>query len=80
LLGVSPNPAQEKTWIHYPIEAEHYAEIQIFDPEGRLIQILKPNSTGLSELSLENYKSGVYVLQLIAYQKILETIKLVVIN
>ena len=80
LLGASPNPAQEKTWIHYPIEAEDNAEIQIFDPEGRLIQILKPNSSGLSELTLENYKSGIYVLQLVAYQKIVESMKLVIIK
>lgn len=80
LLGISPNPAQGKTWIHYPIEAEFNAEIQIFDPKGRLIQILKPNSLGLSELLLEKYESGVYVLQLVVCQRILDNIKLIVIK
>ena len=80
LLGIYPNPAKETAWIHYPVEADMNGKIQIFDPEGRLLESMKPNSNGLLELSLENYKSGIYIVELHAFDRIVESIKLVVVK
>jgi hypothetical protein len=80
LLGVWPNPASSSAWLHYPIEADEKATIQIFDPQGRLVQSFQPNTKGLVELSLKNYESGIYVVQLIAFDKVVENIKLTVIH
>ena len=80
LLGVWPNPASSSAWLHYPIEADEKATIQIFDPQGRLVQSFHPNTKGLVELSLKNYESGIYVVQLIAFDKVVENIKLTVIH
>ncbi len=80
LLGVWPNPASGSAWLHYPLEADEQATIQIFDPQGRLVQSFQPNTKGLVELSLKNYESGIYVVQLIAFDKVVENIKLTVIN
>jgi len=80
LLGVWPNPATTSAWLHYPIEADEHATIQVFDPQGRLLNSFQPSTNGLVELSLKNYESGIYVVQLIAFDKVVESIKLTVIN
>jgi hypothetical protein len=80
LLGVWPNPASGSAWLHYPIEADEHAIIKVFDPQGRLLNSFQPNSSGLVELSLKNYVSGIYVVQLIAFDKVLASIKLTVLN
>ncbi len=80
LLGVWPNPASGSAWLHYPIEAEGNATIQVYDPQGRLMNSFQPNTHGLVELSLKNYESGIYVVQLIAFDKVVESIKLTVVN
>ena len=80
LLGVWPNPACGSAWLHYPIEADSHATIEIFDPQGRLVNSFQPTSKGLVELSLKNYESGIYIVQLRAFDKVVESIKLTVIN
>ena len=80
LLGIWPNPATTSAWLHYPIEADGNATIQVYDPQGRLMNSFQPNSNGLVELSLKNYESGMYVVQLIAFDKVVESIKLTVVN
>ncbi len=80
LLGVWPNPASGSAWLHYPIEADEHAIVQVFDPQGRLLNSFQPIIKGLVELSLKNYESGIYVIQLIAFDKVVERIKLTVIN
>jgi hypothetical protein len=40
----------------------------------------QPNTHGLVELSLKNYESGIYIVQLIAFDKVVESIKLNVVN
>ena len=49
-------------------------------PQGRLMNSFQPNTHGLVELSLKNYESGIYVVQLIAFDKVVESIKLTVVN
>lgn len=80
LLGVWPNPASGSAWLHYPIEADDHATIEVYDPQGRLLNSFQPNTKGLVELSLKNYESGIYILQLIAFDKVVESIKLIVVN
>jgi hypothetical protein len=80
LLGVWPNPATNSAWLHYPIEADEHATIEVYDPQGRLLNSFQPNMNGLVELSLKNYESGIYVVQLIAFDKVVESIKLTVVN
>ncbi len=80
LLGVWPNPASGSAWLHYPIEADGNATIQVYDPQGRLMNSFQPNTHGLVELSLKNYESGIYIVQLIAFDKVVESIKLNVVN
>jgi hypothetical protein len=80
LLGVWPNPASGSAWLHYPIEADDQATIKVYDPQGRLLHAFIPNSSGLVELSLKNYVSGNYVVQLIAFDLVIESIKLIVVN
>ena len=80
LLGVWPNPASNSAWLHYPIEADEHATIEVYDPQGRLLNSFQPNTNGLVELSLKNYESGIYIVQLRAFDKVLESIKLTVVN
>lgn len=80
LLGVWPNPASNSAWLHYPIEADEHATIEVYDPQGRLLNSFQPNTNGLVELSLKSYESGIYVVQLIAFDKVVESIKLSVVN
>ena len=80
LLGVWPNPASGSAWLHYPIEADGNATIQVYAPQGRLMNSFQPNTLGLFELSLKNNESGIYSVQLIAFDKVVETIKLTVVN
>ncbi len=80
LLGIWPNPATTSAWLHYPIEADGNGTIQVYDPQGRLIKSFQPNTNGLMELSLKNFKSGMYVVQLISFDKVVESIKLNVVN
>ena len=80
LLGVWPNPASEVAWLHYPIEADEHATIEVYDPQGRMLNSFQPNANGLVELSLKNYESGIYVVQLSAFGKVVESIKLTVVN
>jgi hypothetical protein len=56
------------------------ATIQLFDPQGRLIERFLPNTKGLVELPLKNLESGIYVIQLIAFDRVLESIKWTVIK
>jgi uncharacterized delta-60 repeat protein len=79
-LSVYPNPASGSAWLHYPIEADGNATIPVYDPQGRLMNSFQPNTHGLVELSLKNYESGMYVVQLIAFDKVVESIKLNVVN
>ncbi len=79
-LSVYPNPASGSAWLHYPIEADGNGTIQVYDPQGRLIKSFQPNTNGLMELSLKNFKSGMYVVQLISFDKVVESIKLNVVN
>lgn len=80
LLGMWPNPASDVAWLHYPLEADEYATINIFDQQGRLMESFQPNTQGLVELSLSEYESGIYVVQLIAFEKVVETVKFTVIK
>jgi Secretion system C-terminal sorting domain len=80
LLGVWPNPASNSAWLHYPIEADEHATIEVYDPQGRLLNSFQPNTNGLVELSLKSYESGIYVVQLRAFDKVVESIKLTVVN
>jgi hypothetical protein len=80
LLGVWPNPASEAAWLQYPIEAEEHTTIEVYDPQGRLLNSFHPNTNGLVKLSLKNYESGIYVVQLSAFDKVVESIKLTVVN
>ena len=80
LLGVWPNPASGSAWLHYPIEADEHATIKVYDPQGRLLNSFQPNTNGLVELHLKNYESGIYIIQLIAFDKVVESIKLTVVN
>ena len=80
LLGVWPNPASFSAWLHYPMEADEHATIQVFDPQGRLLNSFNPNTSGLVELSLKDYQSGIYIIQLIAFDKVVESIKLTVVS
>jgi hypothetical protein len=77
---VWPNPASNSAWLHYPIEADEHATIEVYDPQGRLLNSFQPNTNGLVELSLKSYESGIYVVQLIAFDKVVESIKLSVVN
>lgn len=80
LLGIWPNPATTSARLHYPIEADGNTTIQVYDPQGRLMNSFQPNTHGLVELSLKNYESGIYVVQLIAFDKVVESIKLNVVD
>ncbi len=79
-LSVYPNPASGSAWLHYPIEADGNTTIEVYDSQGKLMSSFQPNSNGLVELSLKNYESGMYVVQLIAFDKVVESIKLNVVN
>ena len=80
LLGVWPNPASNSAWLHYPIEADEHATIEVYDPLGRVLNSFQPNTNGLVELNLKNYESGIYIIQLIAFDKVVESIKLIIVN
>jgi len=80
LLGVWPNPASNSAWLHYPVEADEHATIEVYDPQGRLLNSFHPNTKGLVELSLKNYETGIYIVQLRAFDKVVESIKLTVVN
>ena len=80
LLGIWPNPASDVAWLHYPFEADEYATINVFDQQGRRMVSFQPNAKGLVELSLREYESGIYVVQLIALEKVIETVKFTVIK
>lgn len=80
LLGIWPNPAKSSAWLHYPIEADEYGTIEIYDAQGRLMNKFKPNNNGLVELSLKDYSSGIYIVHLIAFDKAVESIKLTVLH
>jgi hypothetical protein len=80
LLGIYPNPAKDVAYIHYPIEADEHGFIRVLDVDGRLIEQINPASNGLLELSLTNYRNGIYIVELVAFDKTLESIKLVVVK
>jgi len=75
LLGVWPNPTSTNVWVHYPIEADGNGLLQVYDPMGRLVHSFVPNSNGLVELSMDNLGSGIYLVQLVAFDKIVDSIK-----
>lgn len=80
LMGLWPNPATNSTWLSYPADADDNATIEVYDLQGKLITSFLLNMNGAVELSLVNYESGVYLVQLIALGKVVESIKLTVIN
>ena len=54
--------------------------IEVYDPQGRLVNSFQPNSKGLVELNLKNYESGIYIVQLKAFDRVVESIKLTVLK
>lgn len=80
LLGVWPNPAGGQAWLHYPKEADEAddAQITVFDSNGQMVLQFQPNHHGLVELSVIDLPPGLYLVQLIAFGRTIETIKLTV--
>lgn len=80
LLGIYPNPAKDIAYINYPIELDDYGFIQIISPDGRIVEQIKPNSQGLLELPLKKYDSGVYFVELVSFERVLESSMLFVVR
>lgn len=80
LLGVWPNPAGQQAWLHYPKEADEAddAQIVVFDSNGQVAMSVRPNHSGLAELELSHLAPGLYLVQLNAFGRTIETIKLTV--
>lgn len=58
-----PNPAQNNVTIYWPSSTDY--NLNIFDIKGRLIYFRKNINESENILNLENYKSGIYFIQLI---------------
>ncbi|MEN9347850.1 MAG: hypothetical protein RLZZ77_1361 [Bacteroidota bacterium] len=80
LLGLWPNPANQTTWLNYPAEADGNSLITIIDPLGRTVETIIPKGNGIIELALGSYESGIYIIQLTAFDKVMDSIKLTVLN
>ena len=80
LLGVWPNPASGSAWLHYPVEADDHATFELYSPQGQLLQSFKPNNNGLVELDIRQHSSGIYLIRLLAFNRVVDQIKLTVIN
>jgi hypothetical protein len=54
--------------------------IQIFDPQGKLAHSFQPNAKGLVPLDVKNYQNGIYIIQLIEFDQVVENIKFTVLH
>ncbi|MFA5620335.1 MAG: M36 family metallopeptidase [Weeksellaceae bacterium] len=64
LISVYPNPTDGKTVIHNP-DQQHIESVKILDTSGKLLREFKlNNSQKENQISLENYPSGTYLLQI----------------
>lgn len=79
-MHIYPNPAVNSAWLCYLQEADEHTTIKVYDTQCRLLDSFQPNIKGLIEISLKNYKSGNYVVQLIALDEVVESIKLTIVN
>lgn len=73
-------PLPQQYWLHYPVEADDHATIELISPQGQLLQSFKPNNNGLVELDTRQYSSGIYLIRLLAFNRVVDQIKLTVIN
>ncbi|MFN8777058.1 MAG: T9SS type A sorting domain-containing protein [Flavobacteriales bacterium] len=78
LLGAWPNPTTSSAWIHYPIEADGVGSLRVISPSGQVIQESFLNTSGLFELDLVRFGAGLYLVQLIVEDTILDSTKVVV--
>jgi len=75
-LSVYPNPASG----FLRIDNEGLAgRIEIADISGKLVKVIEPSGTGIMEISLEGFSSGIYFIRLNS-GSIVHTSRLIVVN
>ena len=84
-LNVYPNPAREYTKINFFLEKEEYIKLNIYNLQGRLIKTLSQNrlvtgnQTFILNFNDDNISDGMYIVELIANNKVFNA-KFVVIR
>lgn len=77
LLETYPNPASDKVYITYPKEADEIGMLSISNSLGQNCFQTVVKSNGILELNLLDFKSGVYLIELLIENKVIETVKFV---
>jgi hypothetical protein len=77
LLATYPNPASEKVYITYPKEADEIGMLSISNSLGQNCYQTVLKSNGILELDLLDFKSGVYLIELLIDEKTIDTVKFV---
>jgi hypothetical protein len=80
LLGIWPNPTSSASWIHYPIEADGIGQLRVMNTNGQIVSEMLLQSNGLVELDMSRFVAGIYLIQLIVEDKIVDSTKLTVIE
>ena len=76
-LGVYPNPFTEILRFTYTLDLQDKGLIQIFDAKGAIVQTLKTNTTGISELKTKDWARGVYAANLIFENHLMSNVKFI---
>jgi hypothetical protein len=77
LLASYPNPASDRVYITYPKEADEIGMLSISNSLGQNCFQTVLKSNGILELNLLDFKSGVYLIEFIIENKVIETVKFV---
>jgi len=63
-LQIFPNPVLNEAYISYPVEVEGKGVLNIYDSNGRLVQSIESNKTGISSIDFSNLSNGLYSVNL----------------
>jgi hypothetical protein len=80
LLGAWPNPAVGTVWVSYPAELDGGCSIKLLDALGKEVNRFTPTNNGLISIETAHLPKGLYLLQLVAFETSVETIKLLLIQ
>jgi hypothetical protein len=69
---VYPNPAERQAFIRFDQETEEELTLEMFNNTGGLVYTARvPEGSSITEISLEEFPAGLYLLRLVSNQKLL---------
>jgi len=76
-LQIFPNPGDDVVYLTFDVQWTDKGFIQIFDAQGRLVQSLSTNKSGIQELQVKDWADGIYAINLVYETFNISTLKFI---